>query len=128
MSYTITVKLKKISFILALVFVLAMSVGPCTVFATDLEAVLNEPVLPNALSLDSSINSITGPVVTESSEEAAIMVIQEKLVSLGYDTGGIDGIYGPKTMSAVMMFQESRNLTVDGIVGPETRAALGLSN
>ena len=119
------VKLKKISLILALVFVLALSVGPCAAFAYDLEVNLDEPVLPPAPSLNPTY-SITGTVIPLSSEEAAIIAIQQQLVSLGYDTGGIDGIYGPKTREAVMLFQASRNLIVDGIVGPQTRAALGL--
>ncbi|MDF9408421.1 peptidoglycan-binding protein [Pelotomaculum isophthalicicum JI] len=125
MNYSIAVKLKKVSVILALVFALALFVGPYTAFASDLETLLNEPVLPQALNLNSSINSITGPVAADSSEVAAIKAIQLRLVNLGYDTGGIDGIYGPKTMSAVILFQESHNLIVDGIVGPQTRAALG---
>lgn len=125
MNYSIAVKLKKVSVIMALVFALALFVGPYTVFASDLETLLNEPVLPQALNLDSSINSITGPVAADSSEVAAIKAVQLRLVNLGYDTGGIDGIYGPKTMSAVILFQESHNLIVDGIVGPQTRAALG---
>ena len=36
-----------------------------------------------------------------------------------------DGIYGPKTESAVKGFQRKKKLKVDGIVGPETTNALG---
>jgi len=127
MSYIKAVKLKKISLILALVFVLSLSLGIYTSFASDLEEKLAEPALPPAPSIYRA-DLITGPVIpviTESSGEATVKAIQEKLVSLGYDTGGIDGIDGPKTRSAVMLFQESRNLIIDGIVGPQTRAALG---
>ena len=50
---------------------------------------------------------------------------QSFLVSRGYDTGGLDGIFGPKTRSATMSFQRAAGITVDGIAGPETyRAAL----
>ena len=126
MNYTKGVKLKRISLILALVIVLALSVVPYTAFASKLEAQLDEAIHSPVPSL-SRINSITGPIITEGSNQATtIMAIQTKLVSLGYDTGGIDGIMGPKTTSALLMFQKSRNLKVDGIVGPQTRAALGL--
>lgn len=36
-----------------------------------------------------------------------------------------DGIYGPKTKSAVLGFQRANNLAVDAIVGPRTWDALG---
>jgi peroxiredoxin len=36
----------------------------------------------------------------------------------------IDGIFGPKTKTAVMAFQESHGLVQDGIVGPKTWEAL----
>jgi len=35
-----------------------------------------------------------------------------------------DGILGPKTRQAIMLFQSEHGLKVDGIVGPKTRAAL----
>lgn len=128
MNYTKALKLKKTGFILALVFVLTLFVGLCTAFASNLEINLRGQNVPSSQSLAPAISSITRPVITESSEKATTISIQQKLVSLGYDTGGIDGIFGPKTRRAVMLFQASRNLTVDGIVGPQTRAALGLTN
>lgn len=59
--------------------------------------------------------------------------IQELLISAGYDPGPADGIYGPKTVSAVAAFQKAYgSLTVDGKIGPNTRDALaaflGLGN
>lgn len=51
--------------------------------------------------------------------------IQHLLNFLGYDTGGCDGIYGPKTRQAVWDFQEDfEGLAVDGIAGEETQKAL----
>ncbi len=35
-----------------------------------------------------------------------------------------DGMFGPMTKSAVMLFQKNHNLVQDGIVGPKTRAEL----
>ena len=47
-------------------------------------------------------------------------LLQEKLVSLGYNTNGIDGIFGVGTEKAVMSFQKSNGLVADGIVGKNT--------
>ena len=47
-------------------------------------------------------------------------LLQEKLVSLGYNTNGIDGIFGVGTEKAVMSFQKSNGLVADGIVGQNT--------
>jgi len=38
-----------------------------------------------------------------------------------------DGVYGPKTRSAVKRFQRAHGLAADGVAGPQTLAALGLS-
>ena len=51
--------------------------------------------------------------------------LQEKLVKLGYDTGGTDGSYGSKTFVAVAKLQEAQNITpVDGEAGPVTMAVI----
>lgn len=45
--------------------------------------------------------------------------LQSRLNSLGFDTGKVDGIYGPETEAAVTEFQHNRRLAEDGRVGPE---------
>lgn len=47
---------------------------------------------------------------------------QQKLASLGYDPGPIDGKWGPKTSAATWAYQKDQNgeLVVDGILGPIT--------
>jgi Putative peptidoglycan binding domain/Transglycosylase SLT domain len=57
----------------------------------------------------------------------SVKAIQQKLLSVGFNPGPIDGIRGPKTTSAIMGFQRARGLKVDGIVGPITARALGLT-
>ena len=47
-------------------------------------------------------------------------LLQEKLVKLGYNTNGVDGIFGSGTYSAVREFQKTRGLSADGIVGQNT--------
>ncbi|HEX2881442.1 MAG TPA: peptidoglycan-binding protein [Polyangiaceae bacterium] len=56
---------------------------------------------------------------------------QTFLIAQGYDTGGLDGIFGTITRRSTMAFQRKMSITVDGIVGPETRraaVAAGYSN
>ena len=40
--------------------------------------------------------------------------MQKRLTRMGYDTGGTDGVFGPKSRSAVAGFQQSRGLRPDG--------------
>ena len=47
-------------------------------------------------------------------------LLQVKLVSLGYNTNGVDGIFGFGTEKAVMSFQKNNGLVADGIVGQNT--------
>ena len=47
-------------------------------------------------------------------------LLQVKLVSLGYNTNGVDGIFGLGTEKAVISFQKNNGLVVDGIVGKNT--------
>jgi 3D (Asp-Asp-Asp) domain-containing protein len=56
----------------------------------------------------------------------AVVQVQQALNSKGYWCGTADGIFGPKTYSAVTRFQREAGLDVDGIVGPQTKKALGL--
>lgn len=53
-----------------------------------------------------------------------VMQIQTILTGNGYPTGGIDGIFGEKTKTAVISFQSAQGLTPDGIIGPQTWGAL----
>lgn len=53
-----------------------------------------------------------------------VLAVQRALENKGYDTGGADGYYGPKTQKAVVAFQQAAGLAADGIVGPKTWAAL----
>ena len=47
-------------------------------------------------------------------------IIQSMLYCKGYNTNGVDGIFGKGTASAVRKFQSDNDLSVDGIVGKNT--------
>jgi Putative peptidoglycan binding domain len=55
---------------------------------------------------------------------AQVKLLQRALKSLGYPVGKVDGQYGPTTKTAVAAFQHSARLTADGIFGPKTLNAL----
>ena len=59
---------------------------------------------------------------------AQIKAIQQALSERGfydgYDTGGVDGVAGDGTYSAVLAFQTDNGLDADGMVGPYTRELL----
>lgn len=50
--------------------------------------------------------------------------LQQSLTDAGYDTGGVDGVYGPATVSAVEQLQSAHNLPVTGAVDKATNEAL----
>ncbi len=50
--------------------------------------------------------------------------LQERLSALGFDTGRVDGIFGPRTAGAVHEFQSNYGIPPDGIVADSTVRAL----
>lgn len=62
------------------------------------------------------------------SRGAEVRQIQTRLITWGYMSGKVDGIYGVKTREGVKYFQRKNGLTVDGIAGKKTLAALGISS
>ncbi len=63
-------------------------------------------------------------IVSEGSRGVYVLVLQDALAAIGYDPGGLDGVYGANTRTAVMAFQYANGLTADGIVGCNTWTAL----
>ena len=55
---------------------------------------------------------------------AEIRRLQQRLSGLGYDTGRVDGVFGPRTKQCLKQFQADHALAVDGVAGPVTKAAL----
>jgi hypothetical protein len=65
-------------------------------------------------------------ILWQGARGAAVEALQERLKTLGYDPGGVDGLFGPDTNAAVTAFQRDRKVFPDGIVGPQTFSALNL--
>lgn len=53
-----------------------------------------------------------------------VLIAQDDLNTLGFRTGGLDGIFGSQTEQAVRNYQRSRGLSADGIVGCNTWRSL----
>ena len=58
---------------------------------------------------------------------ANVKAVQNALKSAGYFKSTVDGVWGKRTMCAVMSFQSDCGLTVDGVVGPTTLKKLGIT-
>ena len=60
------------------------------------------------------------PIIRQGSKGVYVCIAQDALTTLGYDTGGLDGVFGPKTRDSVLTFQKRNGLTADGIIGTNT--------
>lgn len=60
------------------------------------------------------------PTLREGMRGAAVRDLQEELRRLGHFAGRTDGIFGPRTLAAVLAFQAAEGIATDGIVGPVT--------
>lgn len=68
-------------------------------------------------------NTLAGcPTLRKGAKGNITKLLQEKLISLGYDLGkyGADGVFGMATYNAVVKFQKDKVLIRDGIVGQNT--------
>ncbi len=73
--------------------------------------------------------TITLPVLTQGMKGDRVKPVQRMLLCLGYDLGSkpVDGSYGPKTLRAVLKYQEKNGLPTTGQVDEQTwRKFLGL--
>ena len=75
----------------------------------------------SSASKTSSPSGIVGISLREgSSEKAAVRLLQQKLKTLGFYRGSVDGSFGSGTTDAVKSFQRANNLTADGVAGGGT--------
>lgn len=64
------------------------------------------------------------PLIKQGSLSVYVLIAQDDLNTLGYTTGGLDGMFGSRTAAAVRNYQASRGLSADGIVGCNTWRSL----
>ena len=64
------------------------------------------------------------PLIRRGSRGNYVCIAQDDLNTLGYRTGGLDGVFGEQTYNAVRRYQSSRGLSVDGIIGCNTWRSL----
>ncbi len=62
----------------------------------------------------------TLPILRLGMKGPAVSGLQERLRALGYLKGGVDGVFGPETQTAVKAAQRVLKLEADGVVGSET--------
>lgn len=82
---------------------------------------------PLVISADGNLNEYsheTAPLLVRGSVTAAVKDVQLQLKELGFYYGDADSIFGPRTYSAVVSFQRSRNLPPTGIIEERTWEAL----
>jgi peptidoglycan hydrolase-like protein with peptidoglycan-binding domain len=65
-------------------------------------------------------------VVTPGTGGSIVVAAQQRLASMGFYAGPIDGAFGPMTSSAVATYQEDQGLPVTGRLDRRTRASLGI--
>lgn len=57
------------------------------------------------------------PLTQQGSKGIYVLIAQDALQTLGFDTGGLDGVFGTKTRTAVITYQANNGLSQDGKIG-----------
>ena len=65
-------------------------------------------------------------ILSLGSRGSEVRSLQSVLNDRGFTAGSADGIFGPRTLGAVIAFQRHAKLWVDGLVGPNTKSSLGM--
>ena len=75
---------------------------------------------PRWVHFDERQVAVGYPLLRQGSRGVYVCILQDGLTTLGYNTGGLDGVFGNQTNNSVRNFQERNGLTVDGLVGTNT--------
>ena len=76
------------------------------------------------LSLLATSTALASPTLKNGSRGHDVLLLQQKLVEIGYAPGSADGVYGAGTERAVAAFQRDQNIRVTGVVNAATWRAL----
>jgi peptidoglycan hydrolase-like protein with peptidoglycan-binding domain len=101
------------------------------IFGSQTEAAVRAFQAERGIGVDGIVGPITWrnidefaefdePVLREGSTGLPVRRAQSRLTAAGFDTGGVDGVFGPRTEAGVRALQQATGVTVDGIVGPQT--------
>lgn len=66
-------------------------------------------------------------VLKQGATSDGVLLLQKRLLDLGYYQGNLDGMFGQGTYKAVTGFQSDNSLAADGIAGQATLQALNIS-
>jgi peptidoglycan hydrolase-like protein with peptidoglycan-binding domain len=83
-------------------------------------------VLEQIIQQSPSANPGLQPQQSQSSatQQSQIRAIQQRLASLGYDPGPVDGLWGSRTASALLQFQQANGLSPSGVIDANTGSVL----
>jgi peptidoglycan hydrolase-like protein with peptidoglycan-binding domain len=83
-----------------------------------------QPAQPANSNQPTQAASIDLPVLRVGLRGPAVARLQERLKTLGFYDGTIDGVFGAETQAAVQEAQRNYDLEPDGVVGPDTWTVL----
>jgi hypothetical protein len=92
--------------------------------ATAAPATLAPPVPPPPAPGPPAPPPAAAAMLRQGDRGPEVSALQERLQSLGYWLGAVDGVYGPATTRAVTALQKASGLGRDGLTGAATRVAL----
>lgn len=75
---------------------------------------------------EESAYAAPGSVIKPGMRGDGVILLQEYLIDLGYLSDMADGLFGPKSVSALKAFQRDNGLEPDGICGSSTYQALSM--
>ena len=82
------------------------------------------PLAAGLILTASQLTAAASPTLQQGSHGHEVMVLQQKLNSIGYKIKSLDGVYGAETERAVVEFQRDQKIRITGIVNNATWRAL----
>lgn len=87
------------------------------------------PIMPTAVPVSADTPAVAVTGLARGARGDAVKSVQSALVNQGLEVaGGVDGIFGPGTESALKTFQKQQGLHTTGVVDDATALALGLTS